>query len=202
MPIRTRYHARMLQAAEKLERSRLTAADWEAGALDLIAEQGIAALAVEPLARKLNVTKGSFYWHFATREALLTAALRRWEAHVDEALEQIAAIAEPRERLYELFRRTGREAKSHVIYSALLRALDHPSVQPVMERVSQRRLDFLSLAYRQVGMSRGNALHRAHLTYAAYVGFLQLALQLGMPRLDHAELEAYVEHVMSTLIPA
>ena len=51
----------MLQAAEKLERSRLTAADWEAGALDLIAEQGIAALAVEPLARKLNVTKGSFY---------------------------------------------------------------------------------------------------------------------------------------------
>ncbi|HEY8010640.1 MAG TPA: helix-turn-helix domain-containing protein [Rudaea sp.] len=192
----------MLQAAEKLERSRLTAADWEAGALDLIAEQGIAALAVEPLARKLNVTKGSFYWHFATREALLTAALRRWEAHVDEALEQIAAIAEPRERLYELFRRTGREAKSHVIYSALLRALDHPSVQPVMERVSQRRLDFLSLAYRQVGMSRGNALHRAHLTYAAYVGFLQLALQLGMPRLDHAELEAYVEHVMSTLIPA
>ena len=192
----------MLQAAEKLERSRLTAADWEAAALDLIAEQGIAALAVEPLARKLNVTKGSFYWHFATREALLTAALRRWEAHVDEALEQIAAIAEPRERLYELFRRTGREAKSHVIYSALLRALDHSSVQPVMERVSQRRLDFLSHAYRQVGMSRGNALHRAHLTYAAYVGFLQLALQLGMPRLDHAELEAYVEHVMSTLIPS
>lgn len=192
----------MLQAAEKLERSRLTAADWEAGALDLIAEQGIAALAVETLARKLNVTKGSFYWHFATREALLTAALRRWEAHVDEALEQIAQIGEPRERLYELFRRTGREAKSHVIYSALLRALDHPSVQPVMERVSQRRLDFLSRAYRQVGMSRGNALHRAHLTYAAYVGFLQLALQLGMPRLDHDELEAYVEHVMSTLIPA
>lgn len=199
---RSRYHARMLQAAEKLERSRLTAADWEAGALDLIAEQGIAALAVEPLARKLNVTKGSFYWHFATREALLTAALRRWETHVDDALEQIAAIAEPRERLHELFRRTGREAKSHVIYSALLRALDHPSVQPVMERVSQRRLAFLSHAYCQVGMTQGDALHRAHLTYAAYVGFLQLALQLGMPRLEHAGLEAYVEHVMSTLIPA
>jgi AcrR family transcriptional regulator len=192
----------MLQVAEKLERSRLSAGDWEVGALDLIAEQGIAALAVEPLARKLNVTKGSFYWHFATREALLTAALLRWEAHVDEALDQIAEIAQPRERLYELFRRTGREAKSHVIYSALLRALDHPIVQPVMERVSQRRMAFLSRAYRQVGMSRSNALHRAHLTYAAYVGFLQLALQLGMPRLDHAELEAYVEHVMSTLIPA
>ena len=74
-------------------------------------------------------------------------------------------------------------------------------VQPVMERVSQRRMDFLTLAYRQVGMSRAQAVHRARLAYAAYVGFLQLALQLGMPRLDHAGLEAYVEHVITTLIP-
>ena len=192
----------MLAAAEKLERSRLSAADWEAGALDLIADQGVAALAVEPLARRLNVTKGSFYWHFATREALLKAALQRWETHADEALDQIAMIDDPRARLFELFRRAGREAKSQMIYSALMRAMDQPIVHPVMERVSQRRLDFLARAYREVGMSAGNALHRAHLTYAAYVGFLQLALQLGLPRLDHAELEAYVEHVMSTLIPA
>ncbi len=192
----------MLQAAEKLERSRLNAADWEAGALDLIAEQGVAALAIEPLARKLNVTKGSFYWHFATREALLKAALQRWETHVDDGLEQIETIADPRDRLRELFRRTAREAKTHVIYSALLRALDQPSVQPVMERVSQRRLDFLKRAYREVGIPPANALHRAHLTYAAYVGFLQLALQLGLPRLEHADLEEYVEHVMTTLIPA
>ena len=192
----------MLQAAEKIERSRLSAGDWEDGALELIAEQGVAALAVEPLARKLNVTKGSFYWHFTTREALLRAALQRWESQVDEGLEQIESIADPRDRLRELFRRTGREAKTHVIYSALLRALDQPSVQPVMERVSQRRLDFLSRAYREVGMAPANALHRAHLTYAAYVGFLQLALQLGLPRLEPVQLEEYVEHVMTTLIPA
>jgi hypothetical protein len=51
-------------------------------------------------------------------------------------------------------------------------------------------------------MERRQALHRARLAYAAYVGFLQLTLQLGMPRLDHAEFEAYVEHVIATLIPA
>jgi AcrR family transcriptional regulator len=195
------YHAGMLQIDEKAERSRLSAADWEAGALDLIAEQGVLALAIEPLARRLNVTKGSFYWHFATREALLKAALQNWEAHVEQTLEQIAAIADPRERLRELFRRTGREARTHGIYSALLRAFDHPLVQPVVERVSQRRLDFLDRAYRQVGMAPAAALHRAHLTYAAYVGFLQLVLQLGVPRIDSADLEEYVEHVMATLIP-
>jgi AcrR family transcriptional regulator len=193
----------MLQAVEKFERARLTADDWEQAALDLIAQQGMSAVAVEPLARQLGVTKGSFYWHFPTREALLKAALERWEKQdVDTLLDQMEPIADPRERLCELFRRTGREAKSHVIYSALLRALDHPIVQPVMARVSQRRMDFLTRAYRQVGMNRSIAAHRARLAYAAYVGFLQLALQLGMPRLEHDEFEAYVQHVIDTLIPA
>ena len=193
----------MLQALEKFERTRLTADDWEQAALDLIAQQGVNAVAVEPLARQLGVTKGSFYWHFPTREALLKGALERWEKQdVDTLLNQVEPIADARERLCELFRRTGREAKSHVIYSALLRALDHPSVQPVMARVSQRRMDFLTRAYRQVGMNRSIAAHRARLAYAAYVGFLQLALQLGMPRLEHDEFEAYVQHVIDTLIPA
>src|SRR5437660_280283 len=129
----------MLHAVEKFERTRLSAADWEQAALDLIATHGIGAVAVEALARQLGVTKGSFYWHFPNREALLKAALERWEKHDTDALfGQIEPIADPRARLCELFRRTGREAKSHVIYSALLRALDHPIVQPLMARVSQR----------------------------------------------------------------
>jgi AcrR family transcriptional regulator len=193
----------MLQALEKFERTRLSADDWEQAALDLIATQGVSAVAVEPLARQLGVTKGSFYWHFPTREALLKAALERWEHQdIDNVLNQVEPIADPRARLCELFRRTGREAKSHVIYSALLRALDHPIVQPVMARVSQRRMDFLTRAYRQVGMNRSIAAHRARLAYAAYVGFLQLALQLGMPRLEQAEFDAYVQHVIDALIPA
>jgi AcrR family transcriptional regulator len=192
----------MLHAVEKFERARLSAADWEQGALDLIAAQGMPAVAVEALARQLGVTKGSFYWHFPTREALLKAALLRWENQAEGLFDEVEAIEEPRERLRELFRRTGREAKSHVIYSALLRALDHPIVQPVMERISQRRMDFLTRAYGQLGMERRQATQRARLAYAAYVGFLQLTLQLGMPRLDHAEFEDYVEHVIATLIPA
>ena len=194
----------MLQVAvDKFERTRLSAADWEQAALDVVAEQGVAAVTVESLARQLGVTKGSFYWHFPTREALLKAALERWENQdTDNVFARVEPIADPRERLCELFRRTGREAKSHVIYSALLRALDQPIVQPVMERVSQRRMDFLTRAYGQLGMQRRQAAQRARLAYAAYVGFLQLTLQLGVPRLDHAEFEDYVEHVIATLIPA
>ena len=191
-------------APVRAERSgRLSADDWAQAALDLIAEQGVAAVAVEPLARRLGVTKGSFYWHFPSRDALLQAALERWEkAEQEMVFGSLEAVPDPRERLRALFHLVAHEATSHLIYSELLKALDHPIVQPVIGRVSQRRFDYLTAAFRQAGLSRTDAQHRARLAYAAYVGFLQLSLQLHQPRLPHDEFEAYVEHVMATLIPS
>lgn len=182
--------------------ARLSAEDWAVAALDLISEAGVAGVAVEPLARRLGVTKGSFYWHFPSRDALLKAALERWEqVELEQVFAPLEGIENPRQRLHELFRRVASEARGHIIYSELLKALDHPAVQPVMERVSKRRLDYLALAFRQAGMARGDAQHRARLTYAAYIGFLQLSLQLKQPRMHHDEFEAYVAHVNETLIP-
>lgn len=190
-------------SSDRAERSRLSAADWEGAALDLIAEHGVFAVAVEPLARRLGVTKGSFYWHFANRDALLDATLRRWEhADAEGLMTQVDRIVDPRERLVELFRRTSREMRSHVIYSALLKALDHPAVQPVMQRVSQRRIQYLAVAFRSLGLARREAMDRARLAYSAYVGFLQLMLQLRLQRMESSEFEGYVEHVVTTLIPA
>lgn len=191
------------QANSRNERSgRLSAEDWAQGALDSISESGVSGVAVEPLARRLGVTKGSFYWHFPSRDALLKAALERWErVELEEVFARVEGIADPRERLTQLFRRVAHEAKSHIIYSELLKALDHPVVQPVMQRVSKRRMDYLQLAFRQVGMARPEALNRARLAYAAYVGFLQLSLQLRQPRLNQEEFDLYVAHVIDTIIP-
>ena len=181
---------------------RLSADDWAAAALDLIAEQGVAAVAVEPLARRLGVTKGSFYWHFPSREALLVAALERWEKMEQEVVfGQLEPIPDPRARLRALFNLVAHEYKSHVIYSELIKAMDHPAVQPVIGRVSERRLDYLTASFRQAGLPRTDAQHRARLLYAAYVGFLQLNLQLHQTRMQHDEFEAYVEHMAATLIP-
>ena len=182
---------------------RLSADDWAQAALDLIAETGVQAVAVEPLARRLGVTKGSFYWHFPSRDALLQAALERWENVEQEALfGALEKVPDARERLRALFHMVAREYKSHVIYSALLKAQDHATVQPVIERVSKRRLDYLTASFRQAGLGREDAQHRARLTYAAYVGFLQLNLQLHQARMQQEEFDAYVEHLAQTLVPA
>lgn len=193
-----------LTEAPPVERQgRLSADDWAQAALDLIAETGVQAVAVEPLARRLGVTKGSFYWHFPSRDALLQAALERWENVEQEALfGALEKMPDPRERLRALFHMVAREYKSHVIYSALLKAQDHVTVNPVIERVSQRRLDYLTASFRQAGLGREDAQHRARLTYAAYVGFLQLNLQLHQARMQQDEFDAYVEHLAQTLVPA
>ncbi|MEL6927820.1 MAG: helix-turn-helix domain-containing protein, partial [Cyanobacteria bacterium J06600_6] len=49
----------------------LTKTDWIDAAWILMANKGVAAVKVEVLARQLEVSKGSFYWHFKNRQELL-----------------------------------------------------------------------------------------------------------------------------------
>lgn len=58
--------------------------NWIRAAQSLLADQGIALVRVEVLARDLGVSKGSFYWHFRDRGELLEHLLSRWE---DDELE-------------------------------------------------------------------------------------------------------------------
>ncbi len=189
-------------AARAGERGRLSAADWEIAALEMIGEQGVAAVAVEALAKRLGVTKGSFYWHFASREALIQATLERWEENDILTFERsINLFKEPRDKMRALFRRTREEVHSHVIFCALFMAADHSLVGPVMQRVSERRIEFLCDGFAKLGMSPADALNRARLTYLSYVGFLQYYQQFKSARMSIAELDGYVDHVIDSLIP-
>jgi len=187
----------------KSERTTLSAADWERAALDLIAELGMQALAIEPLARRMGITKGSFYWHFSSREALLERALLRWEEHDSRNLNtSLGEIDHPRDRLISFFRRVGKEKLTHEVFSELCSAAAHPQVEPVLERVANRRMAHLSVAYEELGMAADKARHQARLTYSVYLGFLQLQKQQQTPSLSSEEFEEYIDHVIETLIPA
>ncbi len=193
----------MTKASIKTDRATLSAADWEREALSLIAEKGVAALAVEPLARRMGITKGSFYWHFPNRESLLDLALQRWEDHDTRNLgQELDDIDDPRERLIEFFRRVSREQFTHDVYSALFCAADHPQVEPILERVAERRMKYLGVAFEQLGFAEIAARQRSRLAYTAYMGFLQLQRQRQAPSFSSDEFDAYVEHVIETLIPA
>jgi len=191
-----------MKPLKKNERVTLSADDWAREALELIAEQGVQALAVEPLARRMGITKGSFYWHFSSRDSLLRRALSRWEEHDSRNLNSaLGEIDHPRDRLVSFFRRVGKEKLTHEVYSELCAAAGHALVEPVLERVAERRMAHLSAAFEELGMDPVSARHQARLTYSVYLGFLQLQRQNQTPSLSSEEFDAYIEHVISTLIP-
>jgi len=58
--------------------SRLTREDWIDAAWAALSEGSIDTVKVDRLAKRLNVTRGSFYWHFKNREDLIEAVVDRW----------------------------------------------------------------------------------------------------------------------------
>lgn len=192
----------MSSAAGKIEQKRLATDDWEKAALRMMAEGGINAVAVEPLARQLGVTKGSFYWHFANRKALIEAALQRWETEDREQLLQaMGSSGDAGERLRQLFISSARHYRSHALFHSLSQSSEHELVYPVLRRVSRRRLELLTSAFEQLGMPREQARHRARLAYAAYAGYVQLAFLHQSDAGHGSEFDSYIQHTIDTLIP-
>jgi AcrR family transcriptional regulator len=162
--------------AKRLGEPTLTEADWAEAALQMIAESGLGALTVDALARRLGVTKGSFYWHFRGRAELLTAALARWEQRTTtEAMKGLDAIPDASARLELLLDASSQPPRSRSLYAALAEAAEDPVVRQSLNRVASARIGYLDSCYRALGLAPPLARARALLAYAAYRGLLQLA---------------------------
>jgi AcrR family transcriptional regulator len=171
-------------------------------ALAVMADGGLAAVAVEPLAERLGTTKGSFYWHFSNRDALLTAALERWEQVYTTAIQaEVSALADgPTPQLRLLFKLVTLVDEQDRVGLALLASADHPAVAPVLERVTKVRLDYTARLFGRLGFTRTEARRRALLAYSAYLGHVQLsrATPQLLPR-RHSAQSAYLDHVLHAL---
>jgi AcrR family transcriptional regulator len=177
---------------------RLSAEDWERAALEAIAEGGLPAVAVEPLARRLGVTKGSFYAHFADRAELVDAALRRWEkAHVDAFAASVQASNDPAAQLRSLITLAAGAARTRTIQSRLLLESDDPRVRTALKRVTEIRLRRLESIFMQLGHSEPAAARRATIAYAIYIGLLQLAREVPARLDDESALVEELTHVLS-----
>ncbi len=154
---------------------RLTAADWEDAALRILARRGLEAIAVEPLARHLRVSKGSFYWHFPNRNALVAAVLRRWRwESVDSVIDRMNAVRDPRERLFRLVELAIREPLHGELELAVAGAFADRTVARAFKSALDVRLESLSKMFGQMGISPASAKRRALLAYMMFVGLYQM----------------------------
>ncbi|MCE6993801.1 TetR/AcrR family transcriptional regulator [Saccharothrix sp. S26] len=155
--------------------ARRTRDDWTGVALRALAEGGVAAVAVEPLAARLGATKGSAYWHFPNREALLKATLERWEReHTEAVIELVESAPGPLEKLRLLFATVLEDVRHSAVELAMLAAKDDPAVAPVLGRVTERRIAYMEELFVALGFDADVARRRAVLAYSIYLGQAQL----------------------------
>ncbi len=181
---------------------RLTRDDWTDAALAAIAEGGLPAVAVEPLAARLGTTKGSFYWHFANRDALLEAALTRWEERTTtEVIAELdRAPDDPAGRLRLLIIRVIGMAERDPVGPALLANAGHPLVAPLLARVTKARLGVIARLFQRLGFPAAEARSRALLAYSAYLGHAQLAHSTpGLLPRTRKQRRDYLDRTLSTL---
>ena len=72
----------------------LTRDAWIEAALAVLIENGVHAIQITDLSKRLNVTRGSFYWHFESRDELLDALVAEWRARNTSVMVEALANSE------------------------------------------------------------------------------------------------------------
>lgn len=167
--------------------------DWAAAGLAALVDGGLAAVAVEPLAKRLGATKGSFYWHFTNRDALLAAVLERWEAETEDLIAKVEALPDPRARRVALSREAYTSAAVDDATPSLLAVASDPRIEPTLRRVVARQLGFLEDLHRDLGRDPHEARRRARFDYALFLGIGQLRRIDPGSALSEADIAMHVD---------
>ena len=157
--------------AQRKKTESLTRDDWISGAWDMLGVNGLDGVRVEPLARRLGVTKGSFYWHFKDRQQLVEALLDRWFLIWDDQMSpRMEQAADPADRVWALFESVvGRVTRGQTVSLRMLSHSDADVARRIEERDAQR-LAFLMEQLVAIGFSLEEARVRGQVYQTIMTG--------------------------------
>ncbi len=159
-------------SAPRASHPNLDPTAWIEAAFDALAEGGIDAVRVDPLAKTLGVTRGSFYWHFKDRAALHHAMLAEWRRRASyqifARLEGSEESAETRlERVLALPAAGPRAVRAANIELAIrLWARRDKAAAKALRHIDRTRVRYFTTLLHQHGLGREAAKTRAMLFYA------------------------------------
>jgi AcrR family transcriptional regulator len=162
-------------------RTRMDATAWVDAGIEILVRQSIEKVGVEQLAKKLGVTKGSFYWHFRSRAEFLVAILDRWtkKATVEVVQRVDRELSDPGDRFMRLLElpfwspRAGRAADLELAIRAWARR--STVARNAVQKVDVQRLAYLKQLFGSMGLPAADAESRAHIFYGImrYLGQLR-----------------------------
>lgn len=162
----------MLARTKPKKSNRLNRQDWIIAAFKTLHEEGIEQVRIERLAKKLHVTKGSFYWHFKNRDELLEGLLEYWANEMTQTVLNTTKNFQgsPMNRIYTAFKEVVRKERAK--YDPALRAWARTDkrAQKAVAHIDKIRLSFLNDLFLDIGFDGTEAAIRSRLIYYYIIG--------------------------------
>ncbi|WP_417586339.1 TetR/AcrR family transcriptional regulator [Pararhodobacter oceanensis] len=79
---------------EPAQKPQLGRADWLRAAMGCLMDEGIEAVQITRLATAIGASRGSFYWHFKSRQELLDGLLNEWFAVNGQRIKEVMDSAD------------------------------------------------------------------------------------------------------------
>ncbi|WP_018236298.1 TetR/AcrR family transcriptional regulator [Ensifer sp. BR816] len=151
---------------------------WLSAAYESLLEAGVDSVKIQPLAKKLNLSRTSFYWFFKDREELLEALVARWrEKNTGNLVKQADAYAETvAEAMLNVFDcwLDSRLFDSQFEFAVRSWALQSPEILREVQSADQQRLDALSRMFLRFGYDAPHADVRARTIYLVQIGYISM----------------------------
>lgn len=168
----------------------LTAEKWISHGLAALANHGYGALKADVLAKSLNVTRGSFYWHFRDVAEYHKAVIELWRTRATEnIIAQIETVADRAERLPTLFRTA---LGGNIALDKAMRAWaqSEPVAKKALAEVEAIRVQYLEQLLDTANVPTKSIKSRARILHWAFVGYS------NSPSIKAVELDAILEEAI------
>src|SRR5262245_12920739 len=169
---------------------RLTAQDWIDFALTTLARESFDALKADVLARKLGISRGSFYWHFSDLCTFHARVIERWRQMATEAIIVDLERYESREQRLKVLLRRGLGHNAVLEIRMRSWADNNAEAARVLREIDRRRREYIERLLVEAGIPPPLAATRAQLLYWTYLGFALSRSKLTGKQLDRIVAEA------------
>ncbi|MGH6884432.1 MAG: TetR/AcrR family transcriptional regulator [Hypericibacter sp.] len=187
---------RTAPASGSYPQTKASRGDWLQAALESLIEGGVEQVKILPLARKLSVSRSSFYWYFKRREDLLAALLRHWQATNTQSIVERASLPSRSidQGLLHIFECWTDDRLFDPRLDSAIRdwARGSPKLRGIVQEADDKRVAAIARLFRRHGYEAKEAFIRARVLYFTQVGYYALGVEESL-RQRHSYLAPYLK---------
>jgi AcrR family transcriptional regulator len=159
----------MPRPTRTVKNKRLSRDEWLAQALEALSREGGNVLTVEALAHRMNVSRGSFYWHFKDRSDFIRQLVGYWsDVFSKEIVEEVQKLqVNAEERLLALMKAIVLSRLNQYDVPIRAWASHDPVAARQVKKVDKLRTDFVRALFRETGFT-GDELEMRTRTFVVF----------------------------------